>query len=164
MMTETIMDARTLDARARAFLKLSRIAVAGVSNDPARHPAGNAIFRRLKALGGQVFAVNPTLATFEGEPCYPDLASIPDGVDGVVIVTSPGVAETIVRQCPGAGVRHVWMHESSRRASSVSPAAVDFCRDQGIEVIPGACPMMFGDKVDFGHRCMRWMLKLPLRA
>jgi hypothetical protein len=27
-------------------------------------------------------------------------------------------------------------------------------------VIAGACPMMFGEHVDFGHTCMRWILKL----
>ena len=27
-------------------------------------------------------------------------------------------------------------------------------------VIAGACPMMFGPGADFGHTCMRWVLKL----
>ncbi len=40
-----------------AFLQGRRLAVAGVSRDPAQ-PA-NAIFRRLKASGYDVFPVNP---------------------------------------------------------------------------------------------------------
>src|SRR4029078_11642850 len=52
------------------------------------------------------------------------------------------------------------MHESMSKPSSVSPDAVDWCRRHDISVIAGACPMMFGDNVDFGHTCMRWMLKL----
>jgi hypothetical protein len=52
------------------------------------------------------------------------------------------------------------MHQSMSKASSVSPAAVDYCRRHNISVIAGACPMMYGDGVDFGHACMRWVLKL----
>jgi predicted CoA-binding protein len=80
-------------------------------------------------------------------------------VDGVVIVTRPETTLAIVRQCPEAGVRRVWMHQSMMRAgTSVSPAAVEFCEQHGITVIAGACPLMFGKTADFGHRCMRWVL------
>jgi hypothetical protein len=27
-------------------------------------------------------------------------------------------------------------------------------------VIAGGCPMMYGDRIDFGHTCMRWILRL----
>jgi hypothetical protein len=52
------------------------------------------------------------------------------------------------------------MHQSIRKATSVSPAAVEFCRQHEIDVIAGGCPMMYGQGVDFGHTCLRWMLKL----
>jgi predicted CoA-binding protein len=152
------MDAKTLEAKAEEFLAQKRIAVAGVSGDSRRHPAGNAIYRRLKIGARGVFAVNPNLESFDGDTCYPDLKSIPGGVDAVVIVTKPQTTEEIVRQCTAAGVRRVWMHQSSARSSSVSSTAVDICHRAGIDVIPGACPMMFGQNVDFGHKCMRWGL------
>lgn len=150
----------TLDAKVHDFLAQKRIAVAGVSRDGGRHPAGNAIYRRLKRNGHEVFAVNPGLETFEGDACYADVRAIPGVVDGVVIVTKPETTEQIVQQCAAAGIRRVWMHESSAKGSSVSPAAIEHCRRSGISVIPGACPMMFGEGVDFGHKCMRWMLDL----
>ena len=65
-----------------------------------------------------------------------------------------------VRDCANAGVRRVWMHSSSAKGSSVSADAVEFCRQHGITVIAGACPMMYGPGVDFGHTCLRWILKL----
>jgi uncharacterized protein len=34
------------------------------------------------------------------------------------------------------------------------------CAKHQIQVIAGACPMMYGPGADFAHRCMRWMLKL----
>jgi hypothetical protein len=55
------------------------------------------------------------------------------------------------------------MHQSIPKGSSVSPAAVEYCREHDISVIAGACPMMYGPGADIGHTCMRWILKLTGR-
>src|SRR5262245_61861800 len=163
---EGTVTATTLEARVDDFLTQKRIAVAGVSRDNTHHPTGNLIYRRLRSTGHDVFPVNPHMETFEGERCYPDLQSIPGGVEGVVIVTRPETTERIVRDCKDAGVRRVWMHQSLAKGSSVSAAAVEYCRQHDISVIAGGCPMMFGEGVDFGHTCMRWIMqvtrKLPV--
>ena len=147
----------TLETKVADFLNQRRIAVAGVSrNKPS--PA-NLIYDKLKNAGYQVFAVNPNTNTFEGDPCFPDLKSIPGGVDGVVVVTRPELTLELVRQCPDARVSRVWMHQSfSKGTTSVSDDAVKFCKERSISVIDGACPMMFCQPVDFGHKCMRWVL------
>jgi uncharacterized protein len=154
------MKKTTLEIKAHDFLAQKRIAVVGVSRDNSRHPTANLIYRRLKSTGRSVLAVNPHMQTFEGDPCFPDLQSISGGVDGVVIVTRPEITERIVHDCRDAGVRRVWMHQSLGKGSSVSPEAVQFCRQHDISVIAGACPMMYGDSVDFPHTCLRWILKL----
>ena len=150
----------SLEAKVKDFLAQKRIAVVGVSRDNTHHPAGNLIYRRLKKGGHEVFPVNPHMQTFEGDRCYPNVQSIPGGIDGVVIITRPETTERIVRDCGAAGVRRVWMHQSVRKGSSVSSNAVDYCRQHDISVIAGACPMMYGQGVDFGHACMRWILGL----
>jgi len=151
--------ATTLETKIRDFLAQKRIAVAGVSRDNRHHPAGNLIYRRLKKTGHDVFAVNPHMTTFDGDRCYSDLRSIPGGVDAVVIVTRPEITAQIVRECADAGVRHVWMHRSAAKSSSVSPEAVQYCQEHDMHVIAGACPMMYGEGVDFGHLCLRWILR-----
>jgi predicted CoA-binding protein len=153
------MDTSTLETKVRDFLAQKRIAVAGVSRNNGHHPAGNLIYRRLKSTGHDVFAVNPHMQTFEGDRCYPDLKSIPGGVDGVVIVTKPETTEQIVRECGDIHVPRVWMHRSLAKGTSVSPAAVEYCRAHDITVIAGACPMMFGPGADLGHTCMRWIMQ-----
>jgi hypothetical protein len=154
------MQTTTLEKKVDDFLAQKRIAVAGVSRDKSNHPVGNLIHHRLKTTGHDVFAVSPHMPTFDGDRCYPDLQSIPDGVDGVVIITRPEITERIVRDCQTAGVRRVWMHQSLAKGSSVSREAVEFCHEHDISVIAGACPMMFGAGVDFGHTCLRLYLKL----
>jgi predicted CoA-binding protein len=89
--------------------------------------------------------------------------AIPGGVEGAVIVTRPEVTAQVVHECADAGVKQVWMHRGM--GNSVSDDAVKFCRENGIAVIPGACPMMYCEPVDFAHKCLRWIFgvvgKLP---
>ena len=155
----TAVTTPTFDAKVHDFLAQRRIAVAGVSRGNSQHAASNLIYRRLKSTGHDVFAVNPHMQSFDGDQCYPDVRSIAGGVDGVVVVTRPETTARIVRDCNDAGVRRVWMHQSIGKGSSVSPDAVEYCRQHGISVIAGACPTMYGSGVDFGHTCMRWILK-----
>jgi hypothetical protein len=51
------------------------------------------------------------------------------------------------------------MHRSFGQGS-VSDAAADFCRQHGITVITGGCPLMFEPTSDFGHKCMAWLGRL----
>jgi len=139
------------------FLSQKRIAVTGVSRTPATH-GGNGVYRRLRERGYQVFAVNPNAETVEGDRCYPDLASIPGGVDGVVIATAPARAEATVRECQQLDIRRVWMHHGPG-PTSAHPDAVDYCERNGIAVIAGGCPLMFAPTSDTAHRCMRWVLE-----
>ena len=149
----------TLSEKVEDFLAQRRVAIAGVS--AARETPGNMIYRKLKSAGYQVFAVSPTAETFDGDRCYPDLLSIPGGVEGVVIATRPAVTEELVRQCVTAGVPRVWMHESLiHGGTSLSADAVAFCREYDIVLIAGACPMMYCAPVDVGHKCMRWMMRV----
>ena len=145
------MTTTTLDMKVDDFLAQKRLAIAGVSRNKGQHPVGNLIYDRLKKTGHEVFAVNPHMRTFEGERCYPDLQSIPGGVDGVVIITRPETTEQIVHDCSDAGVRRVWMHQSVGKSTSISREAVEYCREHDISVIAGACPMMYGPGADLGH-------------
>ena len=142
------------------FLRAKRIAVAGVSRD-SRQPA-NYIYRRLKLAGYEVTAINPNASEVEGGVCYRDLRSVPHPIEAVLVATHPDVTPRVVRECVELGIKKVWLHRSFGQGS-VSPEAVQICGESGIDCIAGACPMMYCKPVDFGHRCMKWMLKLSKR-
>ena len=141
---------------AEEFLSQHRIAVAGVSRD-TKQPA-NLIYRRLRDTGHEVFAVNPNAAEVEGDRCYQSVSAIPDGVDGVVIVTTPKAAADVIADCAAAHVDRVWLHRGIGPGST-SHEAVELCHQHGISVIPGGCPNMFGSTADRAHKCMRVMLQ-----
>lgn len=140
------------------FLANERIAVTGVSRDPANH-GGNIVYQRLRERGYKVFAVNPNADTVEGDPCFIDLKSIPGGVDAVVIATRPSHAEQTMRECVEMGVDQVWMHRAFG-AGSVSDEATTYGREHGVTVIDGGCPLMFSPCDDGGHRFMRRLFTL----
>ncbi|MDH4168342.1 MAG: CoA-binding protein [Acidimicrobiia bacterium] len=143
---------------AAAFLSHSRVAVTGVSRTPENH-GSNVVYRRLRDRGYEAFAVNPNATEVEGDRCYPDLASIPDGVEAVVIGTAPERAQATMEECVELGIGHVWFHRGPG-AGSVDPEAARHGREHGIVVIDGGCPCMFGPTADFGHKVMRPFLKL----
>lgn len=148
----------TVKQAATEFLSARRIAVTGVSRKPAGH-GSNAVYQRLRARGYQVFAVNPEAETVEGDPCYHDLAAIPDGVEAVVIGTRPDRAEQTMRECVELGIKQVWMHRSFG-GGSVDQAATEYGRQHGVRVIDGGCPLMFGSAADPGHKLLCGWFKL----
>jgi len=138
------------------FLQGRRIVVSGVSRDP-RQPA-NLISQKLRSAGYEVFAVNPNAREIGGRPCYPDLAAVPGGVDGVIAAAHSRVALDLVRQCAERGVGRIWFHQAIG-AGSVSAEALEECGARGIHCIANGCPMMYVAPVDAGHACLRWVLK-----
>jgi predicted CoA-binding protein len=142
------------------FLGNRNIGVAGVSRDSTQ--AANLVYRKLRDSGYRVFPINPSAAEVEGDPCYPNIQSIPEPVAAVVIATHPNTSIHIVRNCAEQGIRQVWFHRSFGQGS-VSLDAVQECERRGISCLIGGCPMMYCEPVDFGHRCMRWILKLQSR-
>ena len=153
-----------IESLVQNFLAQKKIAVVGVSDK--RDTGCNLSYGKFKENGYQVYAVNPRITSFNGDPCYPDLKSIPDKPDAVFILASPKVTEQIVQQCVDLGIKHVWMHcmmgtkpGLAAGMTSVSQDAVGMCKANGIAVIPGSCPNQFL-KPDFGHGMMRSMWRL----
>jgi uncharacterized protein len=153
-----------IDELVKEFLSQKKIAVVGVSDH--RETGCNMNYRKFKSAGYQVFAVNPHITQFDGEPCYPDLKSIPEKVEAVFILANPEITIEIVKQCVDLGIKYVWMHcmmgikpGLASGMTSVSPDAVRICRENGISVIPGSCPNQFL-KPDIGHAMMRGMWRM----
>ena len=92
-----------LDTLVQDFLTQKKIAIVGVSDK--RETGCNLGYRKFKDAGYKVYAVNPRMTTFEGDPCYPDLKSVPQKPDAVFIFTSPKVTELIVQECVDLGIK-----------------------------------------------------------
>lgn len=123
----------TLEARIANFLEGRPHAVVGASTD--RHKYGNKVLRVYIQNNRSVFPVNPNATEIEGLAAYPDLASLPQKVHGISIITPPAITEKIVEQAGELDIHHIWMQPGAE-----SEHAVARCRQLGINVIGGdAC-------------------------
>jgi len=132
------------------FIAQKKIAVVGVSRKKTKF--GNAIYKELKQKGYNVFPVNPHITTFEGDACYPDLHSLPEKVDAVIINVPPAQTEKVVREAKQAGINKVWLQQGSQ-----SEAALKFCEENGIDCVSNECILMFAQPSAFIHRAHRWI-------
>jgi predicted CoA-binding protein len=151
---------------AEEFLASKRVAVTSVSRSRADH-GDHVVYEQLRERDYEMSTANPDADRVEGDPCYHDLKSLPDGADAVVIGTRPETAKATMREGVELGVRYVWMHRTFG-PGSVSATAAEYGRQHGVTVIDGGSPLMFPPTPDPGHRMMRWMCamsgNLPTRA
>ncbi|HEX8924438.1 MAG TPA: CoA-binding protein [Terriglobales bacterium] len=129
------------------FLALPRFAVIGVSRNPKDF--SRMMLHELLKRGYDAVPVNPALGSeVEGRKCYASVRDITPPVSAALIMTSAEMTDKLVAECAECDIDLVWMHRATGRGA-VSDNAVAFCREHGIEVIPGECPFMFLPKNGF---------------
>lgn len=134
------------------FVAQPTLALVGVSRGGKKF--GNFALKTLKQKGYRVFPIHPHAESIEGERCYPDLQSLPEAVEGVLVVVPPEQTEQVVRNVAAAGIRRVWLQQGAESAD-----AIRFCEENGVEVIHGECVLMFAPPVTSFHRFHRWLWK-----
>ena len=139
------------------FLAQKRIAVVGVSRTESDF--SRVLFRDLRKFGYDVVPVHSEASEIEGASCSRKVQDIAPPVDGVLIMTAPPVTEQVVQDCAEAGVKRVWMYQSVGHGS-VSEKAVDYCEENGMDVVAGACPYMFIQDSGWFHRFHGFLLKI----
>lgn len=119
-----------LNEKIRIFLDGHAFAVLGASQDRSKY--GNKVLRAYQQNGLKVYPINPKAKEVEGLVCYPDLASLPEAVHGVSIITPPSITEKAVETIGALGIGHVWMQPGAE-----SELAVTRAQDLGMNVIAG---------------------------
>jgi acetyl coenzyme A synthetase (ADP forming)-like protein len=89
------------------FFKPSGVAVIGASGDPAK--LGYGILANLlhpeNGFPGPVYPVNPRAEKILGVQCYPDILSVPDPLDLVVIIIPAEMTPAVLEDCGKRGVK-----------------------------------------------------------
>jgi predicted CoA-binding protein len=135
---------------ARRFLEQRRIVLIGASADPAKF--GNTVFRALVAHGYDVVPVNPAHTQIEGVECVASLRGVIGEVEAAMVMLTGAAALDAVEACVARRARRVWLFRGIGSPGALSPEAVAMCRHNGVEVVAGACPLMFLGPVEGAHR------------
>ncbi len=136
-------------ALVQRFLAHERVVMIGATDDPKKF--GSTVATAFVQHGYEVVPVNPRRASVAGIPCWCDLRSVPGEVDAVIIVLEGPAALAAVRECALRDVSMVWLFRGVGSPGAWSPEAVQLCREQGLAVIAGACPLMFLGPVTGAH-------------
>lgn len=112
------------------FLSAGPYAVAGASNDRTKY--GNKVLRAYLAHHYTAYPVHPKEKVVEGIPAFPDLASLPEKVRGLSIITPAVVTERLVEEAAKAGITRLWMQPGAE-----SDAAIRRAGELGLSVIAG---------------------------
>jgi predicted CoA-binding protein len=122
------------------FLAQKRIAMIGVSRNPKDFSA--VLFEELRKRCYDMVPVNPNASEVLGQISFSRVQDIQPPVDGALLMTTAEVTDQVVSDCADAGIRRIWMYRAGGKGA-VSEKAVAFCRERGIQVVPGQCPFMF---------------------
>ena len=127
------------DSEIRAILsRPATVAVVGCSDNPSRDSLR--IAKLLKSRGFKVIPVNPQLSpnallTELGEPCYPDLASIPEPIEIVDVFRRPEFLPTIVEDAIAKHAQILWC-----QLGVINLEAAHRAQNAAMTVIMDRCP------------------------
>jgi uncharacterized protein len=137
-------------ASVEAFVGQKTLALVGVSRSGKKF--GNSVLKELTAKGYTVYPVHPAGGTIDGVRVYADFKALPETPGGVVVVVPPEQTTQVVRDAREAGITRVWMQQGAESA-----AAIDYCRDYGLDAVHGECILMFASPSAWHHKTHRWI-------
>ncbi|MCM8735547.1 acetate--CoA ligase family protein [Azospirillum sp. A1-3] len=103
-MSGTALKGCSGSALAEALLRPRSVALVGVSDDIAKTAARPLRFLRRAGYGGEVYSVNPTRATVQGEPAFASLSALPQRPDHAFILTGTDAAIAALEDCGRLGI------------------------------------------------------------
>ncbi len=111
------------------------IAVVGLSSKTTR--AGYYVPAYMQRQGYRIIPVNPGLSEALGEKAYPDLKSIPEPVDLVLLFRRSEAVPPFVEDAIQIGVKAVWMQQGI-----INIDASEKAQEAGLMVVMNACLMV----------------------
>ena len=115
-------------------------------------------YEKSKALGKKVFAIDPSREEIAGDRAYADFAALPEKVEAAVLEVPREDTAGWVEKAADAGIRRVWIH-----ASRDTPEAIALGKDRGLELLTGACAVMYVNRRPSYHSIHKWIAKLTKR-
>jgi uncharacterized protein len=123
------------DEKVKKFIDKDFIyAVVGATTNPNKY--GYKVLVDLKNKGYNVVPINPKYPAVAGLTCYPDLISMEERPDVVVLMVGEENALKIVQNCLDSSLTKLWFQPGSEY-----DAAVKLARSANLDIVIGKCLM-----------------------
>ncbi|MGD8501886.1 MAG: CoA-binding protein, partial [Phycisphaerales bacterium] len=126
------------------FFNPQSVAIVGASRQKGK--VGYEILANMIGAGyeGRLFPVNPQAEAIDGLKCYPDLQSIGQAPDLVVIIVPAKVVPVVMQQCATIGAKSVIIitagfKEVSEEGRKLEKQIVQIARQAGIRIVGPNC-------------------------
>lgn len=133
-MQRTEIDPRwqDIDVIERLVRESRTVAVVGLSPDPRRPSHG--VAKYLMASGLRIFAVNPEITSWNGQPSFSSLDALPEPPDIVDVFRRPEFAAEIAEQAVAAGAGALWL-----QLGVINTEAARIAEAAGLDVVMDRC-------------------------
>lgn len=124
---------QTSDEKLSEIMKtMKNIAVVGISSRESA--PSHSVPAYLQDHGYRIIPVNPKYEQVLGEPTFPDLISINDPIDVVLVFRRSDFVPEIVKQAVEVEAKVVWM-----QLGIVNPDAAETAKDAGLDIVMDTC-------------------------
>lgn len=90
-----------------ALFHPSSVALIGLSSDAGKMTGAPLAILQRTSFAGEIYPVNPKVSEIGGYRCYPDVQSLPEGIDVAMIMLPARRCVDAVRDCASKGIRGV---------------------------------------------------------
>ncbi len=115
-----------------AVLKMKRVAVVGLSSNPAK--ASNSVAAYMQRAGYEIIPVNPSETEVLGRRAYPSLRDLPEPPEVVDVFRRPEYVDAIVDDAIAVGAKAIWL-----QLGVINEAAARKAREAGLITVMDRC-------------------------
>lgn len=141
----------------RDFISQKNIALIGLSRK--KNKFGNSAYKELKLRGYNVYAIHPSETEIDGIPCFPDLASVKEKVEGVFVSVSRQNILPILYDISSLGLKNVWLQQGCETAEIISEA-----KKLKLNLVAKKCILMYAEPVKSFHKFHRFVSDIFTRS
>lgn len=119
----------------KAMLDKKVWAVVGATDNPAKF--GNKIYKKLKAYGYEVYAVNPNYKEVDGDTCFSSLTDVPVKIDCVNVVVGPDKSNRVLNEVKQLGIENIWF-----QPGTYTPDIIEASEVAGLKTVYMNCVLV----------------------
>lgn len=129
------------------------IVIVGVSR--LGNKTGNLLYKELKARNYNVFQINPNADEINGEKCYRNFESLPNGVTAAVLTVQPSETKKVIMEAIKNGINNIWLQNGSGNDETQK-----YCEEKNLSYVYNECILMYCEPVTGVHKFHGWIWKL----
>jgi len=135
------------------FFAPGKFAIVGASRKGNKF--GNSILKEFIKKGITIYPVHPEVDSIDGISAYKNFDSLPEKIESLINVVPPSETKAVVSQAKESGIKNIWL-----QLGSGSNEAIQYCKENDINVISGECILMFTEPVGSIHKFHKWIWKI----